>query len=64
MSAQTKKRRRQAIVEAPSLEEIGLPFARRQRLDDGSMEGWSTDQVVERVREHGVGDDILQLFRG
>jgi HD superfamily phosphohydrolase len=70
MSDQTKKRRREATIEAPSLEEIGVPFARRQRLDGGSegrsvisVENWSTGQVAERLRDRGVGDDILQLFR-
>ena len=64
-SAQTKKRTHEATIEAPSLEEIELPFPRRQRLDDccGVM-AVSTDEVVERLREHGVEDDILQLFRG
>ena len=62
ISDQTKKRKHEAVEE---------PVARRQRLDDGSegrsvksVENWSTDQVAERLRDHGVGDGILQLFRG
>ena len=68
MSYSRKRRRREATIKAPSLEEIGLPPASRLRLDDSAggsaMAALSCDEVVERLREHGVTEDDLQKFCG
>ena len=68
MSSETKKRKREPTLAAPTLEEIGLPPARRQRTDASKMEDLSCEDVVESLREQGVEasveEDELQLFRG
>ena len=57
MSSETKKRKREPTLAAPTLEEIGLPPARRQRTDASKMEDLSCEDVVESLREQGVGED-------
>ena len=60
----SSKRKREPTLAAPTLEEIGLPPARRQRTDASRMEDLSCEDVVESLREQGVEEDELQLFRG
>ena len=61
----SRKRRREATIEAPTLEEIGY-LTRRQKLDrSGPMANWTTEEVVDALRKHGITDeDILQRFSG
>ena len=54
MSSETKKRKREPTLAAPTLEEIGLPPARRQRTDASKIEDLSCEDGVE---SQGVGED-------
>lgn len=65
-----QKRRRWATVEAPIIEELELP-KRRQRMEDATslpaepVETWSTDKVVNFLRESGITEGgVLQSFHG
>ena len=63
-----KKRRREGVVEQPSLEELEVP-RRRQKRDrcaslPRSVQDWSTEHVVDSLRKHGIDDLTLQLFCG
>ena len=68
-AATGQKRRRYGTIEAPIVEELEVP-KRRQRLGSCathsvSVAAWSTEKVVDSLREHGITEDsVLQSFHG